>query len=40
MRKFFIAASLGAAAAGVAAEPVTFNIDPGAHRASLSRRFT
>ena len=29
MRKFFIAAVLGAIAAGVAAEPVTFNIDPG-----------
>ena len=29
MRKFFIAASLGAAAAAVAAEPATFNIDPG-----------
>ena len=29
MRKFFIAAVLGAMAAGVAAEPVTFNIDPG-----------
>ena len=29
MRKSFIAASLAAAAAGVAAEPVTFSIDPG-----------
>ena len=29
MRKTFIAAALAAAAAGVAAEPVTFNIDPG-----------
>src|SRR6478672_3547825 len=29
MRKTFIAAALAAAAAGVAAEPVTFSIDPG-----------
>ena len=29
MRKTFIAASLAAAAAGVAAEPATFAIDPG-----------